>query len=431
MISWKKFHVITVIFVLLTALLFCGMALGAGKKLVVASFYPIDKVSGWKGVVEIFKKKHPDVDVEVQVTSGGEYLPKLLAQIASGTAPDVIGVENTWVPEFYEKNVMQDLTSYMMRTKGFTKKDFFPHLLKRYTIKGRVYGIPYDCQPVACLFYNKRLFQEAGIPFPNDSWRWDDLLNAAKKLTKAQGDRIIQYGFDPQGNWLYFVYTNGGFLVDKVDNPTKCLLGNAKAINGVKFYLDLMYKHKVSPSPAFIQSSGATPIDLFLTGRVAMSYGGFWTAVEHPKEFRDLNAGLVIAPAGPTGIRRYPTGGTMYTITRTSKIPEIAWDFITIWMGPEGHKAAYESAELGAIYPPAHIPSFKWYISQPNPFIENIQVNGEASKYAVFNPFHIRWSEISSRIVTPEMDLVLRNQKPVEETMKDIAEKVTAEFKKK
>lgn len=157
------------------------------KKLVVASFYPIDKVSGWEGVVKEFKKIHPEVtEIEVQVTSGDEYLPKLLTQIASGTAPDVIAVENTPFPEFVAKGVVKDVTSYMEKTKGFSKKDFFSHLLDRYTVNGKVYGIPYDCQPQACLFYNKKLFDEAGVAYPNDKWRWEDLLKAAQKLTKSQ-----------------------------------------------------------------------------------------------------------------------------------------------------------------------------------------------------------------------------------------------------
>jgi len=396
------------------------------KKLVVASFYPIDKVSGWDGVVREFKKLHPEVtEIEVQVTSWNEYLPKLLTQIASGTAPDVVAVENTPFPEFVAKGVIRDITSYMEKTKGFSKKDFFSHLLDRYTVDGKIYGIPYDCQPQACLFYNKKLFDEAGVSHPNDTWRWEDLLKAAQKLTKKTGDRIAQYGFDPQGNWQYFVYTNGGYLVDNIKKPTKCVLDSSRAIGGVQFYVDLMYKYEVSPSPAMIQSSGATSTDLFLTGRIAMSYNGFWQAVEHPKQFKEMNAGLALAPAGPTGIRRYPTGGTAYCISSTSKEPDLAWDFITVYMGPLGHKAAYESATLGAIYPPAHIPSFNWYVSRPNLFIENIKVNGIGARYAIFAPFDARWPEISSRYITPEMDLILRNQKPVAPTMKSISEEVT------
>lgn len=100
-------------------------------------------------------------------------------------------------------------------------------------------------------------------------------------------------------------------------------------------------------------------------------------------------------------------------------------------MGPVGHKAAYESATLGAIYPPAHIPSFNWYVSRPNPFIENIQVNGVGARYAIFSPFDGRWPEITSRHITPEMDLILRNEKPLAPTMKSISEQVTKALQSK
>jgi multiple sugar transport system substrate-binding protein len=404
---------------------------GFSKKLVIACWYNLADLGGWKEIVEAFKNKHPEVtEVEVQISSWDEFLPKILTQVASGTAPDVITVENQPFPEFVAKGVLKDLTDYLEKTKGFSKKDFFSHYIDRYSVKGRLYGIPWDCEPVACLFYNKKLFNEAGVAYPNDTWRWEQLLNAAQKLTKKQGDRVTQYGYDPEGNWQYFVYTNGGSLVDNIKEPTKCTLDSKRAIDGVQFYLDLMYKYGVSPSPAMLQASGATSVDLFLTGRVAMSYGGIWDAFFHPKEYNEM-AGLTIAPAGPTGIRGYPTGGTAWTICATSKEPDLAWDWITFFMGLEGFKIQFKGSYKGALDVPAYIPSCNWYLSQKDLYLENLVVNKIAARYAIFNPFDPRWPEIASRYINPEMDLILRNQKPVAPTMKDIALNVTKALQSK
>ncbi len=398
---------------------------GFSKKLVIACWYQLADLGGWKGIIEEFKKKNPEVtEVEVQVTPWDDFLPKILTQIASGTAPDLITVENQPFPAFVGRGILRDLTDYMEKTKGFSKKDFFSHYIDRYSVEGRIYGIPWDCEPSACLFYNKKLFQEAGLSFPNDTWKWQQLLEAAQKLTKKQGDRVIQYGYDPQGNWKYFVYTNGGKLVDNIKKPTKCVLDSKRAIDGIQFYLDLMYKHQVTPSPAMLQASGASSVDLFLTGKVAMSQGGIWDAFFNPKEYNEI-AGLALAPAGPTGIRGYPTGGTAWTITKTAKEPDLAWKFITFFIGLDGFKVQFKDAYKGALDIPAYIPSYKWYISQKDLYLENLEVNGIASRYAIFDPFDPRWSEIQTRYIEPEMDLILRNQKSLVPTIKEITLNVT------
>ena len=91
----------------------------AQEKLVVASFYPLDKVAGWSGLVEAFKATHPDVEIEVQVTPFDQYLQKLTSQIAGGDSPDVVGVENTPFPQFVNRNILEDLTPYLARTPDF------------------------------------------------------------------------------------------------------------------------------------------------------------------------------------------------------------------------------------------------------------------------------------------------------------------------
>lgn len=418
----KKYLVVFLIGVFLTSLFATP---GFSKKLVIACWYNLADLGGWKEIVEEFQKKNPGVEIEVQITPWEEFLPKILTQVASGTAPDIITVENQPFPAFAGKGLLRDLTDYMEKTKGFSKKDFFSHYIDRYSVEGRIYGIPWDCEPVACLFYNKKLFKDAGVAYPNNTWRWQQLLESAQKLTKKQGDRVIQYGFNlQQEEWKYFVYTNGGALVDNIKKPTKCMLDSKRAIDGIQFYLDLMYKYQVSPSPAMIEASGASSVDLFLTGKVAMSLGGIWDAFFHPKEYHEI-AGLTIAPAGPTGIRKYRTGGTAWTITRASKEPDLAWKFITFFMGLEGFKIQFNGSYKGALDIPAYIPSYKWYISQKDLYLENLDVNGEAAKYAVFDPYDARWPEIQTRHIDPEMDLILRNQKPLAPTIKDIALNVT------
>lgn len=396
-------------------------------KLVVASFYPVDKVSGWDGLVKAFTAKHPNVTVEVQVTPGDQYQAKLLSQIAGGDAPDIAGVENTPFPQYVEKNMLTPLDSYLAKSQGFATKDFFPHLLDRYTYDGKVFGIPYDAQPAGLLFFNPKLFDDAGVAYPTNEWTWNDLRDAAKKLTKTAADGTVSQwglalGYGAGGPENTFIYAFGGKYVDDLRNPTKSMLDDQKAIDGVQFMVDLIYKDKVMPTPASLETMGGSAVtDMFNSGKVAMTVNGFWIAVENPEAFQKNNVHMVLAPKGPDGTRMYPTGGTAYTILRTSKNADLAWEFITEFLGPTGYQEAFKSAKLGAIYPPAHIPSFDWYMAQKPAFVDTIQPNKDALNTIMFAPYPKTWPEIATKCINPETDLIKRNQKPVAETMKSIS----------
>lgn len=394
----------------------------ATTKLVVASFYPVDQVSGWDGLVARFKEKHPKVTIEVQVTPSEQYLPKLLSQIAGGDAPDIVGIENSPFPQFVSKEMLTDLTPYLSKTTGFSTQEFFPHLLDRYTYEDKVFGIPYDAQPLGLLFYNPALFDEVGVAYPTADWTWDDLLSAGKQLTKTDsGETTTQWGVVGLENRM-FLYAFGGGYVDDLRNPTKSMLNDQKSIDGIQFYVDLMHTHKITPSPATLESlGGSSVVDLFVSGKAAMLVGGFWNAVENPEGFKEIDARLVLAPTGPDGNRLYATGGTAYSILKSSKNADLAWEFIQDFLGQTGYEEAYKSATMGAIYPPAHIPSFDWYMGQKLEFVDTIQANKDALNTIIFAPYTLDWSEIESKCITPDMDLIERNQKPAAETMNTIA----------
>ncbi len=402
----------------------------ASGKLVVASFYPVDKVSGWDGLVKRFKESHPNTDLEVQVTDWDNYLPKLLGQVAGGDAPDVCGIENSVLPQFAGKGILEVLNPLFDATPGFALKDFFPHLVDRYTMEGDTFGVPYDAQPAGLLFFNPALFDAAGLSYPTDKWTWNDLLAAAQKLTATSSDGTVERFGVAMADWTYFLYTNGGLKVDDVRNPTKCLLDDPKAIEAIQFFVDMMHKYKVEPAPQTIQTMGGDSAytDLFIAGKIAMVNNGFWTAVENPEAFRDLKVHMVMSPSGPGGVRLYPTGGTCYSIMKGSKAEGLAWQFLTFFLGPVGYEEAYKAATLGAIYPPAHIPSFEWYMQQKLEFIDTIEPNRTALDYIIFDPAIARWTEISSKCIDPDMDLILRAEKSVEATMKSIAQCVNTEL---
>ena len=84
------------------------------------------------------------------------------------------------------------------------------------------------------------------------------------------------------------------------------------------------------------------------------------------------------------------------------------------------------AATLGSIYPPAHIPSYDWYLQQPIEFLDTIQPNQDALEFVRFSPYRLDWTEIRARCIDPDMDLILRGELPVEETLASISECVNS-----
>jgi len=190
-----------------------------GFEIKVAFWGSPEEIKIINSVVEEWQPKHPDIHIRLEHTPYGGYVSKILTRIAGGAAPDVICAEVDYFVNFATKGVFENLTPYIKEDNSFNVDDFFPEVIRRFTVGGHVYAIPRDTAPFACVFYNKELFDKAGVAYPADDWTWDDLLEKAKALTKSNEDgRITQYGFYGWA-WQNFVYGNGGALVDKVQYP--------------------------------------------------------------------------------------------------------------------------------------------------------------------------------------------------------------------
>ena len=105
-------------------------------------------------------------------------------------------VESNIFVNFWEMDAFMDLKPFIDNDMDFELDDYFPEMIDRFTRSGKVYCIPRDTAPFACVYYNKDLFDRAGVPYPTDDWNWTDMLDKAKKLTDhSQSDSIPQYGY--------------------------------------------------------------------------------------------------------------------------------------------------------------------------------------------------------------------------------------------
>ena len=376
-------------------------------------------------LVNNWQKSHPEIKVKLEHTPFRGYVDKLLTRIAGRSAPDIICTEVELFVTFQSKNVLLDLTPYIKNDKEIKINEFYPAIIERFTRDGKLYAIPRDTAPFACVYYNKKLFDEKGVPYPTDDWDMNDMLEKAKKLTKVEYDgRTTCYGFYAWA-WQNFVYSFGGKLVNNVDEPTKCLLGDKNSVEGLTFYSDLINKYKVHPTTTAMENLAMGVQGMFMTGRLAMFSSGIW---ETPglRKYKDLEWDVVMFPKGPGGIRGFGTGGSGYSILKDTKHPEEAFKVLKALAGKE----AQEKLAATGLTQPAMISVAKLW-SEDGKVPSNKKMLIEAMKYVIYDPFAPAWREARELYIIPTLDRVLSGDIEVKPAMDKITGRIDALLEKK
>ena len=424
----KRFFALFIIIGSLTLL----SVTGCGKKPMLTSGVnkPVEiKVAFWggpdelsiiSGVIDEWQKSHTDIIVRLEHTPYRGYVDKLLTRIAGRSSPDIICTEVDLFVTFQSKDVLLDLTPYIAKDTEIKTEEFYPQILNRFTVNGKLYAIPRDTAPYACVYYNKKLFDEARVPYPTDDWNVYDLLEKAKSLTKVDKEgRVIQYGFYTWA-WSNFIYAFGGGLVDNVNNPAKCTLDSKESLAGLEFYSDLINKYKVHPTSTAMTNLAMGVQGMFMTGRLAMFASGIW---ETPglRKIDNFEWDVAMFPKGPNGLRAFGTGGSGYCILKDSKHPYEAFQVVKALAGRSGETML---ADTGLAQPAImDITQSVHWAKNINP-PKNKKMLNEAMKYVIYEPFHPAWREAKELYINPELDLVFNGKKSAIDAVKSFIDKV-------
>ncbi|MCD6219049.1 sugar ABC transporter substrate-binding protein, partial [Candidatus Calescamantes bacterium] len=224
---------------------------------------------------------------------------------------------------------LMPLDSFIEKSEVLKLEDFFPQVLWKYRFdektktigKGSIYGFGTDWSPDYTLFFNKDMFDEAGIKYPTESLSWEEFREIAKKLTVRKG-RKKQFGcLLWSGDIPLLVYQNGGRVFS--EDGKRCLLDSPEAIEAFKFLVDLRVKDKVIPSYSELQETDR--LQLFQTGRLGMFLSGryYVPCVEKAVKGR-IRWG--VAPGLHYKKRvNMVTGPYGWVMSKKTKHPEAAW----------------------------------------------------------------------------------------------------------
>src|SRR5687768_6007039 len=179
----------------------------------------------WQQIANAFEAEHPDIDVNVEVADWDGYWEKLRVQVAGGTPPDVFAMDAPLYPDWQSRGVLLNLQPYL-DAEPTILDGIYPITLEAYKTPEGMFGLPRDFQTIV-LFYNKDMFDAAGVAYPTADWTWDDFREAAKALTiDKDGDGTTdQWGawsevYDMEPLWGPVVWSHGGEIVSPADGET-------------------------------------------------------------------------------------------------------------------------------------------------------------------------------------------------------------------
>jgi ABC-type glycerol-3-phosphate transport system substrate-binding protein len=305
-------------------------------------------------IVGEFERRHPDIKVRA-VLSAPSVMQQLSTFCAGGKCPDVLMAWDLTYAELADRGVLLDLNTMLARDTAFAaelKSDSIAPLYDSFTFDGGQYALPEQWSG-NYLFYNRRLFAEAGVPPPAKSWdhpwSFTEFLETARALTKRDAaGRATQWGFV---NMWFSYYSAGLFAMNNgvpwstpLTNPTHFNFDNDAFIEAVQFYADLANKHAVAPNASEVQSM-STP-DLFATGRAALALGGHWRYQTFIRA-DGLDFDVTTLPVGPRrqGQAAHSNiGSTGLAISASSRRKEQAWEFVKFATGAVGQALIGESS---------------------------------------------------------------------------------------
>lgn len=324
------------------------------------------KVAIWdtnqqKGLEEIIADFTAETGIKasVQVLDWNSYWTLLEAGATGGDMPDVFWMHSNEAVKYMSNDILLDITD-KVNSSSKLEMDKFPQDLKdMYTYDGKIYAVPKDMDTIA-MWYNKTMFDEAGIDYPTEDWTWDDFYEIAKKLTKDDGS---QYGFamnpsNEQDTWMNIVYTMGGTVI-KEDGTSG--FDDPNTIKAMEF-VDKLVK-EVCP-PANTMSETGTDV-LFQSGKVAMISQGSWMVAGFKEnEYLTENCDVVRLPKdATTGESISIYNGLGWAASAGTSMPDEAFQLIE-WFGTK--EMQQKQAELGV--------TMAAYEGMSEPWVKNTDV---------------------------------------------------------
>ncbi|HSI73760.1 MAG TPA: extracellular solute-binding protein [Fimbriimonas sp.] len=391
-------------------------------------------------VIGDFEKENPGIKVKLETIPDYQtYHQKMLTQYAAKVAPDVAMMDPGHFQALAKRKALLPLNEFFDKTPGFDIKTYYKAIVDAHSYKGTCYVLPRDIAPMGLIYYNKKAFDEAKMPYPDGTWTWDfkvrpelkekDFVWVCEQLTKrdAKG-KPTRWAFAsgwPQLLATTFAYSVGGRYANNDEQPTKVLTTDPKFVQAYQFAADFMNKMKYMPNSTDTGTLSQTTQQLFASQKIAMYQNGIWevpnmrkTLAPGSKEFFDWD--ICLFPGHVKYGKAAPTGGSGYAIFSSTPHPEEAWKLTRYMAGPAGMEAM---AKAGIAQPAIRELALKPGIWVPGPdtpkeqqYPHNRIATDQAVNTVVFGPNADYWPTVETRM-NSGLDLLWNGQSTAQQAL--------------
>jgi multiple sugar transport system substrate-binding protein len=356
-----------------------------------------------------FNAANPDIEVKVEHLPWPEMQQQLITDISAGTAPDVSHMATRWMAGFALDGALAPIDELM--SPGFADS-FVPTYLDLQKQDGKTWGLPIAASARG-LFYNKDLFEKAGVTEPPKTW--DEALEAAKKVD-ALGDDVYGIGIqgrdlDAEGYWFYTLWTHGGSVIGP---DGKSGFASPEAVAATDTYVKFI-KENVT-QPGVTGSSREDLQNLFAAGKLGMVLSGPWFNAQLADQGQDIDYGISEIPVA-TNPATYGVTDTI-AVLESSKVKPQAMKFLEFIFNKQNR------LEFGKLE--GFVPVLKEESTEPF-FTENpkMAVFLEMGPVAKFAPLVPAWEEVADALRS-ELSGIYGGSVSTEEGLKRAADRMNA-----
>jgi len=313
-----------------------------GKTVIEYSYWvgTPEEIEANRLIIEAFHLENPDIQVIVRHHPWADYFTKLYTGIITNTAPDVLRMSYAFLPDYVHYNAIEPLDDFIATDSTFNNDELVTWPYEACIVDNYIMSMPIDC-PIDIFYYNKNIFKAACLPYPDEYWDWNDLIETGLKLKEYFKSNDMNDIY-PLGGLLYsqFVMENGAKIIER--DTMICALDTPSAIEAIQFVHSLIHDYKLALAPEAENSIGGDP---FLKEKCAMTYGGSYMLQTYNKK-ATFDWDITYRPKGVKWIAK--TSACGLCMTKQCQEKEAAWRLIKFFVGK---KAQEIYANIGAFVP--------------------------------------------------------------------------------
>lgn len=420
--KWKKLTAVLLTLGMVFSMTACGNSGGSdsssedggGDGTLTVAIWDSNQEPGLRTIMDGFTEE-TGIEVEIQVTTWKDYWTMLEAAATGNEMPDVFWMHAQQIDQYAEyDDLLLDLTDYVEESDKIDLENYPEEISDIYVADdGRVLGVPKDVGTSA-LWYNKTMFDEAGIPYPDETWTWEKFREVAKQLTKPEEN---QYGFamkpaSDQESWCSTIYAYGGEWLN--EDKTKSGFDEPKTLEAMSL-IEGIIKDGSMPDYSVIAENDTAA--LLESGTVAMTFQGSYMLPRLAQnEYVLENCDCAPLPVGPEG-RCSTNMGLAWSAAAGGDNTEEAWKLIEYMSSEE---AQIQQAELGVTMSAYNGTNEKWVAHQPE---FNLQVYVDALEDDVIYPYS-KNTQAWYQMILDKMVAVWDGSRPMEEVCLEIADEM-------